>query len=259
MVNAINPNSLEEFYYDVPTSQSSQTIAINHTIALPPLSGQYSTNKPTVLIISDVNLFRNGIAFGLEQIGEMHILDSVCSNQALAAIFAQSPDMIILDVSRPDAHKLSRQLRDRDENFCIIGFGIGNSDEVIACAEAGLSAFVGQNSTIEELNEVALKALQGELVCNPKITAQLVRHIALLAEHKAPVHDARLTCREEEVAGLVERGLSNKEIAIKLGISPATVKNHVHMILEKLNVGRRAKIGKPRLPYAMETSSEYAV
>lgn len=53
-----------------------------------------------------------------------------------------------------------------------------------------------------------------------------------------------LSDRERTVAALVADGLSNKEIARDLGISPATVKNHVHATLTKLNLPRRAAIGK---------------
>ena len=52
-----------------------------------------------------------------------------------------------------------------------------------------------------------------------------------------------LTERENEIAGLVRQGLSNKEIAQRLRISPATVKNHVHNILEKLELTSRGAIG----------------
>ena len=51
-----------------------------------------------------------------------------------------------------------------------------------------------------------------------------------------------MTQREREIAALVEEGLSNKEIAGMLDISPATVKNHVHIILDKLNLPRRRMI-----------------
>jgi two-component system, NarL family, nitrate/nitrite response regulator NarL len=51
-----------------------------------------------------------------------------------------------------------------------------------------------------------------------------------------------LTAREAEVAQLIEEGLSNKEIATRLHIELATVKNHVHRVLEKLSVGRRTEV-----------------
>jgi two-component system, NarL family, nitrate/nitrite response regulator NarL len=50
-----------------------------------------------------------------------------------------------------------------------------------------------------------------------------------------------LTARESEIVRLIDEGLSNKEIAIRLGIEVATVKNHVHNLLEKLRVHRRAE------------------
>jgi DNA-binding NarL/FixJ family response regulator len=53
--------------------------------------------------------------------------------------------------------------------------------------------------------------------------------------------DSELTQREQEIAVLIERGLSNKEIARELAIGTATVKNHVHNILEKLEVSRRGE------------------
>ena len=50
-----------------------------------------------------------------------------------------------------------------------------------------------------------------------------------------------LTCREKEIAALISKGLSNKDIAVRLNIEVATVKNHVHHVLEKLQVHSRAQ------------------
>ena len=71
----------------------------------------------------------------------------------------------------------------------------------------------------------------------------------MLAPHEPPPDAARLTLREREVVGLVERGLSNKEIARRLGIQVATVKNHVHNILDKLGVAGRADAVATLWPY----------
>jgi DNA-binding CsgD family transcriptional regulator len=66
--------------------------------------------------------------------------------------------------------------------------------------------------------------------------------MALLSGKRGPVagHDV-LTQREREIVALVERGLSNKEIARSLRIGDATVKNHIHSILSKLQVRRRGE------------------
>jgi two-component system, NarL family, nitrate/nitrite response regulator NarL len=70
----------------------------------------------------------------------------------------------------------------------------------------------------------------------------LFRCVGALARDRGlePI-EGRLTARELDVLRLVEEGLSNKEIAKALSIELATVKNHVHNILEKLNVNRRTE------------------
>jgi len=84
--------------------------------------------------------------------------------------------------------------------------------------------------------------VRGEAVCSPRVAGALLRRIAALAtdgrSDRVPAH---LTKREREIMGLIDEGLSNKEIAKRLRIEVATVKNHVHNILEKLQVHRRGE------------------
>jgi two-component system, NarL family, nitrate/nitrite response regulator NarL len=83
------------------------------------------------------------------------------------------------------------------------------------------------------------RARAGELGCSPQLAALMCRRLAVLAGRPA---GSALSPRERQVARLVADGLSNKEIAQKLAIGPATVKNHVHNILDKLALRRRSAI-----------------
>jgi DNA-binding NarL/FixJ family response regulator len=78
----------------------------------------------------------------------------------------------------------------------------------------------------------------------------MMRRLGALAAERAPIPpDVRLTRREREVAALMREDLSNKEIATRLHIEVATVKNHVHNVLDKLQVHRRgeaARLLEPR-------------
>ena len=83
-----------------------------------------------------------------------------------------------------------------------------------------------------------------ELLCSPEIAATLLRRVHAQASERGLEREPdRLTRREHEVLELIGEGLSNKEIARSLRISCATVKNHVHNVLEKLQIHRRGEAG----------------
>jgi DNA-binding NarL/FixJ family response regulator len=90
--------------------------------------------------------------------------------------------------------------------------------------------------------------VKGELACSPRIAAALFERLAALSSKSAAARwDSVLTPREREIAGLLVRGLPNKVIARDLFLEPATVKNHVHNILQKLNLQPRGEIATLRL------------
>jgi DNA-binding NarL/FixJ family response regulator len=85
-------------------------------------------------------------------------------------------------------------------------------------------------------------ALRGELYCSPRVAGFLLQGVATLSRRLPRSGDQlALTLREREVLGLLAEGMSNKEIARSLGIGGSTVKNHVHKILQKLEVHRRGE------------------
>src|SRR5207245_3665031 len=82
----------------------------------------------------------------------------------------------------------------------------------------------------------------GEALCSPRVAGALFKRIALLAAAVPGGHPATvLSRREAEILALIQIRLSNKDIARTLTIEVATVKNHVHSLLTKLNVSTRAE------------------
>jgi DNA-binding NarL/FixJ family response regulator len=111
---------------------------------------------------------------------------------------------------------------------------------VLACAQAGIAGYVPREGTLDDLIAALHGAARGEAFCSPRIVAVLLRRIADLSIEWQPLAAAgRLTARELEIVDLIDRGLTNREIAEGLSIEVATVKNHVHNILEKLQIHRR--------------------
>ncbi len=87
----------------------------------------------------------------------------------------------------------------------------------------------------------------GPSSCKDQITlhCQLIVDRAAMARPASTPPALDLTRRQTEIAYMLERGLTNKEIANTLNISQATVKNHVHAILDKLDLDRRSKVARP--------------
>jgi len=207
-----------------------------------PRTGPAAAAAPRVTIVSDVHLYREGLAASLAHDARLEISDLVSSKDALPALTARPPDAVLLDGSIDKGLDLARRIRANLAGTVIVGFGIsGGADRMVDCAESGLSAFVDCNGNVDELVGAVLAALRGELTCSPEVTALLCERLAKLSA-SGPRELAGLTRREREVAALIGQGLSNKEIASDLRIGPATVKNHVHSILEKLNVRRRSAV-----------------
>jgi DNA-binding NarL/FixJ family response regulator len=123
----------------------------------------------------------------------------------------------------------------------VVALGIpGVEPDVIAIAEAGASGYVARDGSMDDLVAVVESVARGECLLSPDIAAKLFRRVATLArEPRLEPMDGKLTARELDVLGLIDDGLSNKEIAKALSIELPTVKNHVHSVLEKLNVRRR--------------------
>jgi DNA-binding NarL/FixJ family response regulator len=204
--------------------------------------GNGATHIPTVVIVSDVLLYREGLQASLSRDGRLKVLAAVSSRGALDALAATGADAALLDAAMESGLALARQIRALRADTRLIGFGImGGAEEFVTCAESGLTAFVGCHGTIDEVVAAVQGALRGELACSPQVAAMMCDRLASLAGSKSESGEP-LTRRERQVAQLVAEGLSNKEIAIDLRIGPATVKNHVHNILDKLKVRRRAGI-----------------
>jgi len=195
-----------------------------------------------VLVIAAVRLYREGLAEVLDRTSGFRVVGSLPDvSEAAACMGELAPDIVLLDMTLPNSHAVVREIAQHAPNIQVVAIGMGGSEaEIVSCAEAGITGFLSHDASLDELVGVVETASRGEMICSPQLAAALVRRLATLAATQhSEVPEHRLTRREREVAGLVERNLTNKEIATHLGIEVATVKNHVHNLLEKLSVHRR--------------------
>jgi DNA-binding NarL/FixJ family response regulator len=197
-----------------------------------------------VLIVSDVRLYRNGLADGLGNHDGLLVVGTATHPDEAVRLAAELlPSVILVDHALPGALHAIRFILAAQPGVKVVVLGVLESDEnVLACAEAGVAGYVPREASLEDLIEAIECASRGELRCSPQIGATLLRLLALRATGSDDLPSrTRLTSREVEIVRLIEQGLSNKEIAGRLGIQVATVKNHVHNLLEKLRIHRRAE------------------
>jgi len=216
----------------------------------PPSHGQLAM-RPRVYLVSAVRLYREGLIGSLAQHGGLHLVGAGSCPEALDQIRCLTPDAMLLDMAARDSMALPRRARELVPELRVIAFAIAVEAEVLACAEAGCCGYVAQDGSVEDLVRAVRYAFSGELVCSPRIASMLFSRLGTLSvAQTAPPHEATLTPREHEIAAFVSRGLPNKAIARELGLSGATIKNHVHNILQKLSLQRRGEIAllqsKPR-------------
>ncbi len=130
-------------------------------------------------------------------------------------------------------------------NVPLVALGLSEQrQEVIRCGRAGFAGYVARTASIDSLCTTLGEIVKGRLTCPPEISGCLLRALFRKesdSESSESNSDPDLTRREREVLELLSQGLSNKEIGEKLCLSVATVKHHVHHILGKLNLQRRAQ------------------
>jgi two-component system, NarL family, nitrate/nitrite response regulator NarL len=197
-----------------------------------------------VVIVSDVRLYRQGLAEMLARDGRLRVVAGAPSiRSALAELASGKACVVLLDMGMPESTEAIRHIATSGQPVKVVALGISETrHDVVSCAEAGARGYVCRESSLEELVAAVLSAAEGELHCPPGIAAALMDSVAKLAARMVG-HDqkAQLTCRELEIAELLDEGLANREIANRLHIAVATVKVHVHNILEKLGTRRRGE------------------
>jgi DNA-binding NarL/FixJ family response regulator len=199
----------------------------------------------TVLLVTDVRLLREGLAQVLAGAPEVHVVGTAATRaEAVDAVERLVPRVVLLDTSVPHCVEIGSALHASAPAVGIVAFASDpDESEQVTCVEAGITGFVPRDGGAQELIDAVIGVARGNAVCSPKVVARSFRRLASLAQAArvagTPAH--AVSARELEIVGLIDRGLSNKEIAQRLDIGVATVKNHVHHILEKLQVGRRGE------------------
>ena len=197
-----------------------------------------------VMIIGSVRLYCDGLATTLERYQEIAVVDVVSDPDAIIErLQAAAVDVVIIDVQSSDLLQLVGVIRRECPSVRVVAFAVeAREDSLVTCAEHGVAGYVTCDAGIDEFVNVIHTVVHQEFVCPPNIAATLVRLLATRAQKDGAADRDPLTGRERQILALICEGLSNKEIAHICCISEATVKNHVHHLLEKHKLRTRTQL-----------------
>jgi len=198
-----------------------------------------------VMLVDDHELVRQGIAAMLGGAGDVQVVAVArTGREALEVARRELPDVILMDVKMPDMDGLeaTRKLKEERPRTAVVMLTMHDNPAYLRDAvRAGAAGYLLKDVSKDELIDAIRQVATGGAF----IESQMLK--GMLSEMKptggtAPSPAAKnLTKREREILTFVAEGMSNREIAEKLVLSPETVKSHVAAILEKLNVSDRTQ------------------
>jgi DNA-binding NarL/FixJ family response regulator len=203
-----------------------------------------SPSRTRVFLVADIRLYRDGMVHALTDNADVEVVGAAsptlpnCEHDIRLA----EPAVLLIEGSALREDSLVTRLDSIAPGCRVVAFGVVDDErEVIHCVEQGVSGFVSRDAGLDQLVEIIQSVARGEFSCTPRETTLLLQGVRTLAADRRPGAPSCLTGREQQVIALVDNGLSNKDIAHRLGIELSTVKNHIHNILSKLHTTRRGE------------------
>ncbi|MCJ7661051.1 MAG: response regulator transcription factor [Anaerolineales bacterium] len=191
----------------------------------------------------------NIIAEVLEDEPDIEVIGCVTTPQsAIAKVANEDVDIVLVSTRLPNdgALRLTGTMTEEDSSIKVLALGVSEKKErVLQFVEAGASGYVLKDDSVDDLIKAIRAAQKDQAKVSPKVAGALMSRVSELTdlltmiESGIPEDYSDLTTRELEILELIAKGYSNQKIADHLFIEVGTVKNHVHSILNKLDVRTR--------------------
>lgn len=199
-----------------------------------------------VLVVDDHAVVRKGLQAVLSEEGLEVIGEASNADESVAKAAALHPDVVLMDIRMGEGDDCSgidacRRIRAELPGTQVIMFtSYGQRESVLSSIMAGATGFLTKNVSHARLVEAIRAAGRGESLLDPSVTRDVIERLAELSKGSSAPGMA-LSEREKEVILLIAQGCTNKEIAVRLTVSPFTARNHVIRILDKLGLSRRSE------------------
>ncbi len=201
-------------------------------------------NSISVLVADDHQAFREGLSRLLSEESGISVAGQASDGEeAVKMVRALHPDVVVIDVAMPKLNGLDaiKQIRAESPKTAILVLSAyGYQSYIVPAIEAGAAGYLLKTVGVREIAAAIRSVSSGQTVLGSAVSSQLFGRFESPAS-PADISSKRLQPRELEVVRLVALGLSNKQIASKLGIGERTVQTHLRNILTKLDAGSRTE------------------
>jgi DNA-binding NarL/FixJ family response regulator len=205
----------------------------------------------TVMLVDDHALVRSAVRQALTATDIEVVGEAGTAEEALLLAPELAPDVLLLDLNLPGTSGLGllRELAPRLPDTKIVMLTISDDRrDLMDAVRNGAAGYLTKDLSPDALQRAIRGIRSGDLAMSRAMAAEVIQHLATTT-NRPPGPDAHggipgISPREEEVLALLADGLTDREIATRLGISPRTVETHVGSLLYKLGVRNRAQAAR---------------
>ena len=199
-----------------------------------------------VLLVDDHPVYRRGLAALVAASGFDVAGEAASGEEAISAARTLGPDVVLMDLRLPELHGIEATERIVAENPAIrvvVVTMLDDDEAVRAALAAGAIGYVVKDASPEEIIAALRAAVLGASLVGSGVRRP-IDPLAASGSVAAAARSASLTRRESQTAALLAKGLSNRAIAGRFGVSEKTVANYVSSVLLKLGVRDRYEAGR---------------
>ncbi len=201
--------------------------------------------KTRILIVDDHAIVRAGLRLLLQAQPDLAVVGEASgAEEAFRAVREVRPDVVLMDIAMPGTTGLeaTRRIKAEHPGVQILALTMHENEQYFfEMLHAGAAGYVVKGAPPEELIDAIRSVTRGQAYLSPPLTRRLLDDYLSRVKEGQPPGDP-LTEREREVLRLIAEGLTSKEIAARLAISPYTVERHRANAMAKLNLHNRAEL-----------------
>jgi DNA-binding NarL/FixJ family response regulator len=223
---------------------------------MPSVMGKINAKKWKILIVDDHPIVRKGLVELIEDETDLIVIgEADDAGDALRMLDNDAPDLCLIDISLKGMNglELIKQIKARNEDIKMLVSSM--HDETLyaeRALRAGAMGYINKNEATETLVSAIRQTLDGRVYLSNKMSERLLERVFLGQKKKETWSIDSLTDRELEVFELIGQGLTTRQIAARLHLSPKTVETYRDNIKSKLNLSTSSELVRHAVKWALD-------